>query len=151
MNFHTLSRIHNMHLKIYACLFLGQFKSALAAAEEIIATTPEALLRIENPAMADWMEAYIGMKAHVFIRFGKWQEIVDHPLPEDGDLYLMTTTVWHYAKTIAHAALGNVEAAEQQGLAGPRPTPRSKKNSFSYAYSIRSSSSSTALSNSAFI
>ncbi|MCP4769176.1 MAG: hypothetical protein GY875_23320 [Gammaproteobacteria bacterium] len=114
MNFHTLSRIHNLHLKIYACLFLGQFKSALTAAEEIIATTPEALLRIENPAMADWMEAYIGMKAHVFIRFGKWQELVDHPLPGDSDLYLMSTTVWHYAKTIAHAALGNIEAAEQQ-------------------------------------
>jgi tetratricopeptide (TPR) repeat protein len=114
MNFHTLSRIHNLHLKIYASLFLGQFRGALEAAEEIIATTPEELLRIENPAMADWMEAYIGMKAHVFIRFGKWQEIVDHPLPANPDLYLMTTTVWHYAKTIAHAALGNVEAAEQQ-------------------------------------
>jgi tetratricopeptide (TPR) repeat protein len=114
MNFHTFSRIHNLHLKIYACLFLGQFKPALAAAEEIIATTPEALLRIENPAMADWMEAYIGVKAHVFIRFGKWQELIDHPLPDDADLYLMTTTVWHYAKTIAHAALGNLEAAEQQ-------------------------------------
>jgi tetratricopeptide (TPR) repeat protein len=114
INFHTLSRIHNLHLKVYASLFLGQFKGAMEAAEEIIATTPEELLRIENPAMADWMEAYMGMKAHVYIRFGKWQEIVDHPLPDDGDLYLMTTTVWHYAKTIAHAALGNVEAAEQQ-------------------------------------
>jgi len=127
MNFHTLSRIHNLHLKIYACLFLGQFNPALAAAEEIIATTPEALLRIENPAMADWMEAYIGMKAHVFIRFGKWQELVDHPLPEDSDLYLMTTTVWHYAKTIAHAALDDVEAAEQQRtlfLQRPRAFPK---------------------------
>ena len=114
INFHTLSRIHNFHLKIYASLFLGQYKSAMAAAEELIATTPEELLRIENPAMADWMEAYIGMKAHIFIRFGKWQEIVDEPLPHDPDLYRMTTAVWHYAKTIAHAALGNVAAAEQQ-------------------------------------
>ena len=65
INFHTLSRIHNLHLKIYASLFLGQFKSAMEAAEEMIATTPEELLRIENPAMADWMEAYIGMKAHI--------------------------------------------------------------------------------------
>jgi tetratricopeptide (TPR) repeat protein len=114
MNFHTLSRIHNFHLKIYASLFLGQYHSAMEAAEELIATTPEELLRIENPAMADWMEGYIGMKAHVFIRFGKWQEIVDEPLPHDPDLYRMTTAVWHYAKTIAHAALGNVTAAEEQ-------------------------------------
>ena len=114
INFHTLSRIHNFHLKIYAALFLGQFKSALEAVEELIATTPEELLRIENPAMADWMEAYIGMKAHFFIRFGKWQEIVDQPLPADADLYRMTTALWHYAKTIAHAALENLPAAESQ-------------------------------------
>jgi tetratricopeptide (TPR) repeat protein len=114
LNFHTLSRIHNLHLKIYASLFLGQFKGAMEAAEEIIATTPEELLRIENPAMADWMEGYIGMKAHVFIRFGKWQDIVDHPLPHDPGLYAMSSAVWHYAKTIAHAALGKVAAAEAQ-------------------------------------
>ena len=112
MNFHTLSRIHNLHLKVYASLFLGQFKGAMQAAEEIIATTPEELLRIENPAMADWMEGYIGMKAHVFIRFGKWQEIIDHPLPHDPGLYTMSTAVWQYAKTIAHAALGQVPEAE---------------------------------------
>ena len=112
MNFHTLSRIHNFHLKIYAALFLGQFYAAMDAAEELIATTPEELLRIENPAMADWMEAYIGMKAHVFIRFGKWQEIIDEPLPADADLYRMTTAVWHYAKTIAYAASDNVPAAQ---------------------------------------
>ena len=114
INFHTLSRIHNLHLKIYASLFLGQYRSAMEAAAEIVATTPEKLLRIENPAMADWMEAYIGMKAHIYIRFGKWQEIVDEPLPADVDLYSMTTAVWHYAKTIAHAALENVPAAEKQ-------------------------------------
>ena len=116
MNFHTLSRIHNFHLKIYASLFLGQFNSAMEAAEELIATTPEALLRIESPAMADWMEAYIGMKAHILIRFGKWQEIINEALPDDADLYRMTTAVWLYAKTIAHAALGNVPAAVEQSL-----------------------------------
>ena len=114
LNFHTLSRIHNLHLKIYAALFLGQFRTAMEAAEEIIATTPEELLRIENPAMADWIEGYVGMKAHVYIRFGKWREIVDHPLPHDPELYAMSTAVWHYARTIAHAALENVSAAEKQ-------------------------------------
>jgi len=114
MNFHTLSRIHNYHLKIYASLFLGQFRSAMEASDELIATTPEALLRIENPAMADWMEPYIGMKAHIFIRFGKWRDIIDEPLPHDPDLYRMTTAIWHYAKTIAHAALEDVAAAERE-------------------------------------
>ena len=113
LNFHTLSRIHNYHLKVYAALFLGQYTTALEAAEELVDTTPEELLRIESPAMADWMEAYIGTKAHVFIRFGKWQNIIDQPLPADQDLYCMTTALWHYAKTVAHAATSDVDAAEQ--------------------------------------
>lgn len=112
LNFHTLSRIHNYHLKIYAALFLGQYQSALEAAEELIATTPEQLLRIEVPAMADWMEGYMGMKAHVYIRFGKWQEIIDMPLPEDTALYCMTTATWRYAKAVAFAASGQVHEAE---------------------------------------
>ena len=54
------------------------------------------------------------MKAHVMIRFGKWQEILDEPLPDDADLYCVTIAFWEYARGIAHAVLGNVEAAERQ-------------------------------------
>ncbi|MEM7292401.1 MAG: hypothetical protein AAF420_03245 [Pseudomonadota bacterium] len=114
MNYHTLSRLHNLHFKVYAALFLGQYRTAMQAAQEMIDTTPEELLRIENPAMADWMEAYIGMKAHVMIRFGKWQDIIDESLPNDQQLYSMTTAVWHYAKTIAHAAMSDIDSAEKQ-------------------------------------
>ena len=64
--------------------------------------------------MADWMEAYIGIKAHVFIRFGKWQEIIDEDLPGDQTLYAMTTALWRYAKSIAFAATGDVNSAETQ-------------------------------------
>jgi tetratricopeptide (TPR) repeat protein len=114
INLYTLSRIHNFHFKIYAALFLGQYHSALDSAIELIDTTPEELLRVESPAMADWMEAYVGMKAHVFIRFGKWSEIIAEPLPIDEKLYCMTTAIWHYAKTIAYAATGDVKSAESQ-------------------------------------
>lgn len=114
INYQALSRIHNLHLKVYAAMFLGQFYEALDAAERIIETTPEELLRIENPAMADWMEGYIAVKAHVYIRFGRWQNIIDHPLPEDSDLYSMTTATWRYAKGIAHAVRGENELAKSE-------------------------------------
>ena len=114
MNFQALSRIHNIHLKIYAAMYLGQFHTALDAAEQLINITPEALLRIENPAMADWVEGYIGVKAHVYIRFGRWQDIIDHPLPHDLELYTMTTAVWRYAKAIAHAVRGEIDAAKSE-------------------------------------
>jgi len=83
INFYTLSRVHDLHFKVYAAMFLGQYRPALEAANELIATTPEALLRVTSPAMADWLEAFVAMKLHVLVRFGKWQEILDEPLPQD--------------------------------------------------------------------
>src|SRR6188474_1886504 len=57
-------------------MFLGQYGAALAAAQELIDTTPEALLRIPSPPMADFVEGYLSMKQHVLVRFGKWREII---------------------------------------------------------------------------
>jgi tetratricopeptide (TPR) repeat protein len=50
----------------------------------------------------------------VLIRFGKWREIIAQDLPADHDLYCNTLAVIHYAKGIAHAALGDVPAAEAE-------------------------------------
>ncbi|MEI8700056.1 tetratricopeptide repeat protein [Mesorhizobium sp. ISC15] len=93
-NFYTLSRCHDYHFKLYAAMFLGQYRPALDAANEMLATIPEALLRQATPPMAYWLEGYMPMKAHVLVRFGKWQEILDEPLPDDPDLYRATTAVW---------------------------------------------------------
>ena len=42
--------IHNFHFAIYGAMFLGQYTPAIAAAEELIATVPEAALRIRIAA-----------------------------------------------------------------------------------------------------
>ena len=114
MNFYTLYRVHNFHFAIYGAMFLGQYKSALDASEALIATVPEDFLRVESPPIGDFLEAYLGHKQHVLVRFGKWQEIVDQPLPEDQALYAATTTMMHYAKTVAHAAMGQIAGAEAE-------------------------------------
>ncbi|MEC7762839.1 MAG: hypothetical protein VX874_13120 [Pseudomonadota bacterium] len=112
LNFYSLYRCHDYHFKIYGAMFLGQYKPALAAAEEMNATLPSELLAIQSPPMADWLEGFLSMKQHVFIRFGKWDEIVAQPLPDDPDLYCVTTAMMHYAKAVAHAASGRVAEAE---------------------------------------
>ncbi|MDH3659015.1 MAG: tetratricopeptide repeat protein [Alphaproteobacteria bacterium] len=112
MNFYSGYRIHNFHFAIYGGMFLGQYAPSLAAADELIATLPEALLRISSPPMADHLEAYLSMKQHVLVRFGRWQEIIDQPPPDDGDLYCCTVAMLHYAKSVAHSALGQIEQAE---------------------------------------
>jgi tetratricopeptide (TPR) repeat protein len=111
MNFYSAYRSHNYHFQAYGAMFLGQYGPAIEAAEEMIETLPAALLATGSPPMADWLEAFVSIKQHVLIRFGKWREIVDQPLPEDRDLYCVTTAMMHYARTVAWASLGDVAAA----------------------------------------
>src|SRR5262245_42831913 len=106
--------IHNFHFAIYGAMFLGQYTAAIAAAEELIATVPEAVLRIASPPMADFLEGYLTMKQHVLVRFGKWREIIEQRLPEDQELYASNVAMLHYAKAVAHSALGNVGEAETE-------------------------------------
>jgi tetratricopeptide (TPR) repeat protein len=112
MNVYALYRTHDHHFAIYGAMFLGQYRAALAAAQELIDTTPEELLRIPSPPMADFVEGYLPMKQHVLIRFGKWHEIIAQELPRDRELYCSTTAMMLYAQTVAHSALGHVAEAE---------------------------------------
>jgi tetratricopeptide (TPR) repeat protein len=113
MNFYSLYRNHNYHFVIYGAMFLGQYTPALAAAQELIDTTPEALLRIPSPPLADFIESFLGMKQHVLVRFGKWREIIAQELPKDPALYCTTTAMMLYAKGVAHSVLGEIAEAEK--------------------------------------
>jgi tetratricopeptide (TPR) repeat protein len=128
LNFYTLSRIHDIHFKLYAAMFLGQYRAAIDAADELTASIPENLLRVE--AMADWLEGFVGMKVHVLVRFGKWQEILDEPARREADLYCVTTAMLHYGKGVAHAARGELAAAEieqQRFLKARARVPESRR------------------------
>ena len=114
-NFYTTARCHNLHLMMFACMFLGQFKPAIAAAEQMCATLSKEVLSIKDrPQLAITMEGYYSMKMHVLVRFGRWQDIVDTPMPDDPVLYCVSTAMHHYAKGVAQAALKNIDAAEAQ-------------------------------------
>jgi tetratricopeptide (TPR) repeat protein len=114
MNFYTLYRSHNHHFKIYGAMFLGQSEVALEAAARLEASIPEELLRVESPPMADWLEGFLAMRVHVLIRFGRWADILALPLPEDRELYSVTTAMLHYARGVALAATGRVTEAEAE-------------------------------------
>ncbi|RIK36429.1 MAG: hypothetical protein DCC58_19255, partial [Chloroflexi bacterium] len=114
LNFYSAYRIHNYHFKLYGALFAGQYAAACEAADELVATVPEALLRLPSPPMADFLEGYMSLKLHVLVRFGRWQELIDAPLPSDPELYCTSTALTHYGKGIAYAASGRVAEAEAQ-------------------------------------
>jgi tetratricopeptide (TPR) repeat protein len=130
LNSYTLTRAHDVHFKLYAAMFLGQSKPAIEAANELIAMIPEQLLRVEAPPMADWLEGFVPMKVHAQVRFGRWQDLLNEPLPRDADLYRVTTAMLHYGKGVAHAVRGEVIAAEaeqQLFLEARRRVPESRR------------------------
>jgi tetratricopeptide (TPR) repeat protein len=113
-NFYSLYRAHNHHFRIYGAMFAGRRQTALDAAQALARAIPEDLLRVEAPPMADWLESFVGMRLHVLIRFGLWDEILAEPLPADPELYCVTTAVAHYARGVAFAATGQVGEAETE-------------------------------------
>jgi len=115
--FYTGYAAHNIHFKMYAAMFMGHYGHALAAVEEIEALYPERLLRTPTPAGFPFIniaDSLIALRYHVWVRFGRWKEILAHALPTDQELYCVTTCTAHYAKSLAHALGENRDLAKAE-------------------------------------
>lgn len=114
-NFYVTARGHDLHLMIHTCMFLGQYFPALAAADKIRRImTHDILTMKDRPKLVMTTEAYYGMRTHVQVRFGRWQEIIDQPPPGDPDIFRVSTPMHHYARGIAFATLKDPVAADRE-------------------------------------
>ena len=113
-HFYNLYRAHDYHFKMYAAMLGGQSKVAIETGAELAQVITEPLLRVESPPMADWLEGFVGLQMHAFIRFGRWENIIALELPSDAALYCVTTAMMHYAKGVAFAATERVPEAESE-------------------------------------
>jgi tetratricopeptide (TPR) repeat protein len=114
LNYYSLYRAHDLHFVVYSAMFSGQSRIALAAADELAGQLTPALLSIESPPMADWLEAFVPLRVHVLIRFGRWDELIAEPLPADRELYCVTAAIIHYGRGVAHAAKGQLPQAHSE-------------------------------------
>jgi tetratricopeptide (TPR) repeat protein len=114
LNFYSLYRAHNLHFVVYSAMFEGSSAIALQAADELSAQLTPELLAIASPPMADWLEAFVPLRIHVLVRFGRWDDLIAQPLPEDVDLYCCTATTIHYGRGVAHAAKGQLPQAHAE-------------------------------------
>ena len=115
MNFYVTARCHDIHLLMFACMFLGQYKPALAAAEKMQRILTRDILTVrDRPKLAMTTEGYYAMKMHVLVRFGRWQDILDEPLPDDPALFLVSTAMHRYARGVACATLKDIAGAERE-------------------------------------
>ncbi|KAI9041459.1 uncharacterized protein KD926_006855 [Aspergillus affinis] len=113
-NFYSFYRLHNYHSLIYTGMLAGQLKVVRRALDQMEISITDDLLRVESPPLADWMEFFKAVRVHAYIRLGLWEEVIALPLPADQVLYCVTTTMIHYGKGIAWAAMGKVEEADRE-------------------------------------
>lgn len=112
MNSYSGYRAHNYHFQIYGAMFVGQLQPALAAAAGLRHTVPDSVLRAMPGAMQEMLEPFLSMKTHALVRFGRWQELIDEPVPANTDLYVVSTVMNYYGKAVAHANLKDFDAAK---------------------------------------
>jgi|GEM_PF-6752113 len=90
-SFFFIYHSHNFHFQVYGALFSGQYEKALRVAQQFEARFTEGILRrIESPFLAHFVEWIYAMTPHVYIRFGKWAEIIETPLPSNPELYAVS-------------------------------------------------------------
>ncbi|SMQ48146.1 unnamed protein product [Zymoseptoria tritici ST99CH_3D7] len=126
-------RAHYVSAKLYSSIMAGRYFDALSAANKMEEILPEYILTAPSRLpLADIMEPFLGSKAHVLIRFGRWEDILNLPIPSNRELYCSTYAVTLYARGIALSALNRIPEAEatyQEFLLAREKVPMTRLNS----------------------
>ncbi|UCI32993.1 hypothetical protein [Mesorhizobium sp. B4-1-4] len=113
--YYLLGCCHDLHLMMFTCMFLGQYRPALWAADKVRSLVTRDVVSLpDRPKLTQTVEGYHAMKSHVQVRFGRWREIVDEPITAEPGLHVLTAAMQHYAKGVAHATLKNFAEAERE-------------------------------------
>ena len=107
-DFYSLYFMHNVHFLAYAAMMEGRYQAAIDAARKIEELIPPAFLK-NYVTMAD---GFMPTALHVMIRFGKWEEILQEPEPEDWRL--LSRAERHFARSVALSNLGRLSEARRE-------------------------------------
>lgn len=110
--FYNVNRAHYVMAKMYAAMMSGRFTDAISAAEKLEEIIDLELLSVPSPPIADFIESFLGSKAHVLIRFGRWDDVLKLDIPEPSGIYCATKATILYAQGVAFSALDLIHEAE---------------------------------------
>ncbi|MDX2200247.1 MAG: hypothetical protein SF069_14905 [Phycisphaerae bacterium] len=106
--FYRVYMAHNPHFLSFACMMQGRSAVALHAARSLVAAIPPEFSE-NSPALVD---PFMSAPIDVFMRFGKWDEILAEPPPAARFLY--STAFRHFARGVALAAKKDVAGAKRE-------------------------------------
>ena len=110
-NFYTTSYCHDLHQYMYSAMHLGQFRTALSAADRIREIATLDLIESSTPHMATTLDGYLSMHTHVLVRFGKWRELLEEERNEFSKTPI-SAAMHAYGRGIGHSSLGQLREAE---------------------------------------
>ena len=95
---------HNVHFLYASAAFEGRSEVSIRAARKLASgMTPEVVAEVPIA------EEFVPMELYALARFGRWSEILAIDVPRSEWRY--TTGAWHYARGMAGAATGDLDAA----------------------------------------
>ncbi len=98
---------HNIHFLWYSAMMEGRKALAIDSGLKLAERVP-----FDVAAQMGALQSYVAVPVYTYVRFGMWKEVL--ALPDAPESLPFTMAMQHYGRGLAHAALGNVAAAEQE-------------------------------------
>ena len=100
---------HNYHFLWATATLEGRSELAIEAALKTSQKPPDSLLSVCG---YETLQHYKVIPYHAYIRFGKWDEILNEPEPSDE--YMYPKSIWHYARGMAFTAKNQMDRAKEE-------------------------------------
>ena len=95
---------HNIHFLWASSTMQGQSALSLDSARRVVAN-----VRVEQVEQFPTIQFFHTVPMLSLVRFARWEEILVEPEPYEP--FAFARAIWHYGRGVAHAALGDPEAA----------------------------------------
>ena len=100
---------HNYHFLWATATLEGDSKTAIDAAIKTSQKPPDSLL---NVCGYQTLQHFAVIPLYAYVTFGKWDEILNYPQPQDERPYMQS--IWHYARAMAFIAKSDLTKAEKE-------------------------------------
>ena len=100
---------HNYHFLWATATLEGDSKTAIDAAIKTSQKPPDSLMDVCG---YQTLQHFAAIPLYAYVTFGKWDEILKYPEPQDKRPY--SKSVWHYARAMALIAKNNLTEAQKE-------------------------------------
>ena len=108
-NFYAINKVHEIIYTVYAAMFAGNYEIAIKYAMQLKDEMDEKLIDL----LYSNIEWYYSTYFHVYVRFGKWDEILSEDIIQM-EKYHVTRIIQRYARSVAYAVKGDVIESEKE-------------------------------------